>query len=307
MDPRIIDLPFLFRWLLVHGIILPLRPKKSAKAYNKVWTNEGSPLMVNGEKLRDGVKAKLGDRAEVFLAMRYGNPSIKSVIKKTLDTGSGNIVIVPLYPQYAAATTGSTVEKVFAELKQYWNVPPVQIVPDFYEDRRFIEPAAAIAKPLIDSFKADHILFSYHGLPESHLRKTSEVCLGKTCCETINSKNRYCYRAQCVATTKALVKELNLDDNGWSMAFQSRLGKAEWVKPYTTDLIEDLAAKGKKRLAVLCPAFVSDCLETIEEIGMEAKDDFVAAGGEDLLLIPCVNADERWVRGTTELVSDYLD
>ena len=307
MDPRIINIPALLRWLLVHLVILPLRPKKSAKAYQKVWTAEGSPLMVHGLRLRDKVQESLGPNFNVLLAMRYGQPSIQSAVDQAVSSAAGEVVAFPLYPQYAAATTGSTVEKIFSCLEKQWNVPPITVIKDFYDDPRFIRAVAAVTADHLQGFAADHILFSYHGLPESHLHDTARQCLkDETCCSAVTASNRFCYRAQCMATTRAIAQALDLTPDRWTVSFQSRLGRAEWVKPYTTDTIEKLARSGVKKLAVLCPAFVADCLETIEEIGMEAKADFIAAGGEDLYLVPCVNSDDRWASAVTAIVRDHL-
>ena len=307
MDPRIINIPKVLRWLLVNGIILRFRPKKSAAAYKKVWTEEGSPLLVHGKNLQAKVQKLMKGRANVHLAMRYGNPSMEDTVEKSMEDASGELIVFPLYPQYAAATTGSTVEKMFRVLDKKWNVPPMTVVKDFYQDPRFIEAVGVVAKEHLENFKPDHVLFSYHGLPESHLKDTAKRCLQqKNCCDSIAADNRYCYRAQCVATTRSLAEKLDLSKDQYSLSFQSRLGRAEWVKPYTTDLIEELAKKGVKRLAVLCPAFVADCLETIEEIGMEAKADFIAAGGEDLYLVPCVNSSDVWAEAVVAIVEDYL-
>ncbi len=307
MDGRVINLPYLFRWLLVHFIILPFRPKRSSSAYQKVWTPRGSPLMVYGEELAEKLQVLMGKRATVKLAMRYGNPSLSQALDEIEATGSSQILIFPLYPQYAAATTGSTVARLYELALQRWNVPPFSIISDYYNHPRFIQAYGELARPQLEAFNPDHVLFSYHGLPEDHLYRTSPNCLqGDHCCEQITAKNRFCYRAQCYATSSCLSKELKLDSSEWSQAFQSRLGRAEWIKPYTADQIVGLANRGIKRLVVMCPAFTADCLETIEEIGMEAQKEFKKAGGEEFLLIPALNSSGAWVKAVQGIVEEYL-
>lgn len=311
MDPRVIDLPALGRWLLVHGIILPLRPRKSAKAYQKVWTDKGSPLIVSGFELKKAVAEALDGEAEVELAMRYGNPSLRSGIDSLMAKGCERLVIVPLYPQYASATTASIYEATMDVLKSKWSMPAVDFIGDFYDDKWFIEAFRQVAKPQLDDFRPDYVLFSYHGLPVRHLNKAEGIgsyCQqeDKSCCAQVGIKNRFCYRAQCIATTRALSKALGLSEGSYSSSFQSRLGKAEWVKPYTDKTIEELAKKGYKRLAVMCPAFVADCLETIEEIGMEGKNDWLEAGGEDFRLIESLNSHPAWTAALSEMVRETL-
>ncbi|SMF49177.1 ferrochelatase [Pseudobacteriovorax antillogorgiicola] len=310
MDPKVINLPVVFRAMLVYGIILPFRPKKSAAAYKEVWTPEGSPLLVHGQDLKTKLIPQLGDEICVELAMRYGNPSLEKGIESLLSQGVERIVVFPLYPQYAAATTGSTVEKVFDILAKRWNVPPVTIASDYFDHPLFIDAFAKVAKPQIDEFKPDHVLLSYHGLPESHVANTDEgpcsYLKGGNCCDMITAKNRYCYRAQCFATSRALAEALGLKADKHTVAFQSRLGRAEWIKPYTADKVKELADRGVKRLAVMCPAFVADCLETLEEIGMGIREDFKSYGGEDLRLVTSLNSEVVWVQAVTEICRGYF-
>lgn len=305
MDPRVLNMNSFGRWLLVHGIILPTRPRKSAAAYRKVWTEEGSPLLVSGQKLQKKLSSEMGRDYSVKLAMRYGNPSVEKAMKEFREEGIKSLLICPLYPQYAAATTASTFDHVNKVMNSYWNVLPTYGVLDFYEHPKFIHAASAVAQPLISDFKPDHVLFSYHGLPESHLgQEFGETCGQGDCCNKVSSANRLCYRAQCFATSRALVKQLSLSAGQHSSSFQSRLGRSEWIKPYTTDTMMALREKGVKRLAVLCPAFVADCLETIEEIGMELKEEFLELGGEDFLLVPCVNDHEEWVKALADICKE---
>jgi ferrochelatase len=216
-------------------------------------------------------------------------------------------VLVPLYPQYASSSTGSTLERVYELLKVRPVPPAVAVVPDFYDHPGFIGPAAEIARPLLADFDADHVLMSFHGLPEHQVKFTdfsgSHCLSGSDCCATLNDANRSCYRAQCFATARAIARDLGLSDDAWSVSFQSRLTKVPWIKPYTDMVVPELASQGVRRLAVLCPSFVSDCLETLEEIGIGIKEEFEATHDDaELMLVPCVNSDGRWVEGLAQMV-----
>lgn len=307
-DPRVVDINPVGRWLLLNMIILPFRPAKSAHAYQKIWNERGSPLLYYGQDLADGVQATLGQGFHVELGMRYGKPSIADAINRLVEAEVEQIIFLPLFPQYSSAATGSAIEKVHSVSSAMWNVPSISTVPSYYEHPGFIESFAAVAQPALDEFKPDYVMFSYHGVPERQVQKsdtTGSHCLVKTgCCDAITSANRYCYRAQCYATTRALVKMMGMQDDFHEVAFQSRLGRTPWIRPYTDVRLIDLAKEGKKRLAVLCPAFVADCLETIEEIGMRAKEDWIEAGGEDLLLVPSLNAHPRWIEAVSQMVTD---
>ncbi len=308
-DPRVIDINPVGRWLLLNLIILPTRPAKSAEAYAKVWGEDGSPLLVNGQALRDAVAERL-DPLPVVLAMRYGNPSIAAGLDALHEQGCDHVVLLPLYPQYAASSTGSTVEEVYREAGQRWNTPFVTVVPPFYDDLRFIEAFAQVGQPVLDELEPEHVLMSFHGLPERHMRKSDpsgQHCLVQDdCCRKIGTHNRNCYRAQCFATARALAGRLGLPTLAWSVSFQSRLGRDPWIKPYTDHRLVELAKQGVKRLAVFCPAFVADCLETLEEIGIRADEDFRAAGGEQLRLVPSLNHHPAWVDAVVGLVEDAL-
>lgn len=305
-DPRVVDINPVGRWLLLNLIILPFRPAKSGHAYRTIWTDAGSPLLCHGHDLTAGVQAALGDEYVVALGMRYGNPSVAAALQRLVEADVQRLVVVPLFPQYSSAATGSALERVYQEAGAAWNVPAVSSVPAFYEDPGFIEAFAQVARPHLASFKPDFVLFSYHGVPERQVEKsdvTKQHCLRKSdCCDRIGPENRFCYRAQCYATTRALSAALGLGSSEHAVAFQSRLGRTPWIKPYTDEALKALVAEGKKRVAVLCPAFVADCLETLEEIGIRAKEDWIAGGGEDLLLVPSLNAHPAWVEAVAELV-----
>ncbi len=304
-DPRVIDINPVGRWLLLNLFILPFRPKKSAEAYSQVWRDDGSPLLVFGQRLVDGLRTRLPD-CEIELAMRYGNPSIERGLEALRQKGCDRLVVFPLYPHYAASSTGSTLEEVYRIAARRWNTPYLAVVPPYYDDEGFIESFAAVGKPVLDGLDADHILMSFHGLPERHMLKSDETgdhCLKRPdCCAQITHANRNCYRAQCVSTGQLLAAKLGLADDAYTICFQSRLGRTPWIRPYTDQVIEDLAAKGVRRVAVFCPAFTADCLETLEEIGMRAEEDFTALGGQQLELVPSLNDHPIWMDTAARLI-----
>lgn len=306
-DPRVIDIAAPLRWLLLNAIILPFRPAKSAHAYKSIWTPEGSPLLVYERALEAGVRAKLGDGYVVELAMRYGSPSIASALAKLEAADLERIVVLPLFPQYASASTGSAMQKVFELAGTQNNVPDLVTINEFFDAPGFIESFAAVTRPELEALRPDHVLFSYHGIPERHVKASDlsgQHCLASaTCCDQLVAANRHCYRAQCYATTRALAKALNLSPEQHSVSFQSRLGRTPWIRPYTDLVLPELAQKGIKRLLVLCPAFVADCLETVEEIGIRAKDQWRGLGGEALQLVPSLNAHPRWVDAVAEMIT----
>ncbi|MEO6950575.1 MAG: ferrochelatase, partial [Polyangia bacterium] len=264
-----------------------------------------SPLLRYTRALVDAVQAKLGDTWAVELGMRYGAPSIESAIDRLRERGIDRYVFFPLYPQYASSSTGSSVEELYRVVGQRWVTPTVATVAPFYDHPGFVHAFAEVGRPIILAQKPDHVLFSYHGLPERHIRKSDETgahCLASaTCCDAIVPANRNCYRAQCYATTRGVVEAMKLQIPH-SVSFQSRLGRTPWIKPYTDLVLPDLLKKGVRRVVVLCPAFVADCLETLEEIGIRAHRDFVAAGGESLTLVPSLNAEPGWVDAVVDLV-----
>ncbi len=304
-DPRVIDINPVGRTLLLEGAILPTRPRKSAAAYAKIWTERGSPLIAYSRDLTEKVAARLGPDWRVELGMRYGSPSIESALDRLRAAGAGEIVVFPLYPQYAASSTGSSLEEVFRLAGRLWVVPTLRAVAPFYDHPGFISAFAAVGAPILAGERPDHVLFSFHGLPERQIRKADETgahCLASlTCCHEIVAANRNCYRAQCFATARALAAALGLASEQWSVSFQSRLGRTPWIRPYTDLVLPELAKEGKKKVAVFCPAFVADCLETLEEIGIRAKADFAAAGGEFLTLVPSLNATDGWADVVTDL------
>jgi ferrochelatase len=309
-DPRVLDIHPVGRWLLLNLIILPVRPARSAEAYQKVWMKEGSPLLVHSRALAAAVTERLAGQYEVELAMRYGNPSLPDAVAALRARGVREFILLPLYPQEATSSTSSTLARAYEVLggQGVWDVAPVRVVPAFHDHPGFLDAFAQVARPVIAEARADHVLFSYHGLPERHMRKSDTSgrhCLASGgCCDVLTDVNRHCYRAQCFATTRALVERLGLPAGGYTLSFQSRLGRTPWIKPYTDVVLPELAARGVKRLAVMCPAFVADCLETLEEVGLRAREQFLASGGESLTLVPSLNSHPAWVDAVVRLVRE---
>ncbi|MCE2390868.1 MAG: ferrochelatase [Proteobacteria bacterium] len=298
-DPRVIDTGPLTRAALVQLLIAPFRAPRSARQYRSVWTREGSPLLVHGRALADALAHALGAAYRVELGMRYGRPSLAAALERLVEAGVDRIHVVPLFPQYAASSTGSALQRVFEAAGGLWNVPPLDILPDFYDHPGFIAALAAVTRPVLENGRFDHLLLSYHGLPERQIRKSAPadpLCLtDPDCCLQLRPASRRCYRAQAFATSRALARELGLERERWSVSFQSRLGRTPWIRPFTDHVLPELAGRGVRRLAVACPSFVADCLETLEEIGIRARLQWREAGGESLELVPCVNAHPAWV------------
>jgi ferrochelatase len=306
-DPRIMDIPAVTRWLLLNLVILPFRPKQSSHAYRAIWTPAGSPLLVHGRALQAAVQDRLGPEIPVELGMRYGNPSLPSALAALRAREVDRIVILPLYPQSASSTVGSSLEAVFRELSSWWDVPAISVVEPYYSHPSYLAAMREVAQPVLDAMQPEHVLFSFHSVPERHLERSvggHALCEGG--CDPIGPANRNCYRAQCFATAQAIADSLSLAPEATTVSFQSRLGRTPWIRPYTDHVIEDLARKGIKRLAVFSPAFTADCLETLEEIGLRAREAFLAHGGEDLQLIPSLNAHPAWVDAVVSLIAPHL-
>lgn len=305
-DPRVLDLPAPVRGALLNGIILPFRPARSSEAYEKIWTENGSPLLLNTEALAAGVAERLGAGYRVAVGMRYQRPSIESAVDELMAAHCDRIVVLPLFPHYASASSGSAAQKALEVLGSRWNVPGVTTIAPFFDDPGYLRSVAEVARPHLESFRPDHVLFSYHGIPEKQVRKsdtTGRWCLAvDDCCSQLNEANRFCYRAQAFASTRLLVDELGLPDGTHGTTFQSRLAGQKWIEPYTDKELDRLYAKGVRRLAILTPSFTADCLETIEEIGIRAEEQWKALGGDELLLVPCVNAHPTFVEAVSDLV-----
>ncbi len=309
MDKYVIDVPFLLRALLVRGIILQTRPKKSAEAYAKIWWEEGSPLVVISERMTKKVRTQVD--VPVALAMRYGKMSILKGLQELKDKGVDEVMLFPLYPQHAMAST-TTILVLAEELRQQ-HFPEMKftIVPAFYNKPGYIKALANSIKTHLDTFEYDHLLFSYHGIPKRHIRKTditkSHCKIDGSCCNTPSPAHEFCYRHQCYETTKQVVAYLGIPEGKYSQTFQSRLAGDKWLTPYTDVEINKMPEKGIKKLAVVTPAFVSDCLETLEEIAMEANHQFKEHGGEEFMAIPCMNDGDEWCATVSTWINDWAN
>lgn len=304
-DPRVIDINPLSRFLLVNGVIIPFRASKSAALYQEIWTDKGSPLLLNSQDLQRGLQASLGNNYVVELGMRYQSPSLESALNNLREAKVQDITILPLYPQYASSSTGSSVEEAMRILGSWEVTPGVKVISKFYDHPAFIDAWVDVAKNYNLS-EYDYFVFSYHGLPERHILKGSEhygsnTCQLGSCCDKITKNNQYCYRANSFETTRQLVKRLQIPEGKYETTFQSRLND-KWIKPYSDTVIERLAKEGRKKILVFSPAFVADCLETIYEIGVEYDEIFKHHGGEKVQLVESLNSNPVWVNAVKEMV-----
>ena len=302
-DGRVITMPGLLRKLLVNGIIVPFRAPKSAKLYEKVWTAVGSPLLVHSQKLQNKLQAKLGDEYEVMLGMRYGNPSLKSALQKVRRNNIEEVILLPMFPQYASSTTGTIKELAHQELADWNNIPALKTIGQFYHEAGLIACFATnIGKKNPQEY--DHIIFSYHGLPLRHVNATHQGkdCSHFNCTTEVNEHNAFCYRAACYATTRLLVEKLDLQPEKYTVCFQSRFSRS-WLSPFADEVIKKKAKQGVKKLLVVSPSFVTDCLETIVEIGHEYKELFLDNGGEKFDWVPSLNDNDQWVEFLADKVN----
>lgn len=303
-DGRVIDSPWLVRQWLVRTVIVPRRYRQSAEAYRQIWTPEGSPLKIYGYRLTSLLQDTLGDEYLVTLAMRYRYPSIAGGLEKLLKDNVDEIIVVPLFPQYASATTGSIYEKVMEVLSQQLVMPKLRFVDSFATHPGMIQAFCSQAKTFpVEDY--DHILFSFHGLPQKQVIQADRAgCCQRSasCCQKISRNNASCYAAQCHATAYAIAHEMSLDPSRYSIAFQSRLGKDPWIEPYTNEVIVNKAKAGIKKMLVFCPSFVCDCLETTSEIGDEYSKEFKHNGGHSLDLVPGLNDHPEWIRALASIV-----
>lgn len=306
MDGRVLDAPWPVRFAVVNFGILPKRPIQSSEAYKSIWTAEGSPLIVSSRR----IQAALQERVDipVELAMRYQNPSIEGAIRNLAKLGVKNLLVIPLFPHYAMSSYETAVERAREVAHKISTGMKVQVVPPYYDAPEYVGALVASANRYLEQ-NHDYLLFSFHGLPERHLRKADPTkchCMKvQNCCEIPSPAHATCYRAQCFKTVRAFVRANALAEGSYSVAFQSRLGREPWMQPYTDKEIERLAKAGVKRLAVICPAFVSDCLETLEEIGIRGREVFQHAGGEELTLVPCMNDHPDWINALQGMVSEF--
>lgn len=307
MDKRVIDVPFLLRALLVRGIILRKRPEKAAAAYKKIWWDEGSPLIVLSKRMHEKVKQQT--KIPVSLAMRYGKPSLLSGLQELSDKGVTEVLLFPLYPQHAMASTETILVLAEEHRKKYFPNMKFTIVPAFYNKPDYIRDLSESIRRHLQNFEYDHLLFSYHGIPERHIRKTdvtkSHCTIDGSCCNTPSPAHEFCYRHQCTETTSQVVDYLGIPEGKYSQTYQSRLAGDKWLDPYTDVEINKMPEKGIKKLAVVTPAFVSDCLETLEEIAMEADHQFKEHGGTDFLAIPCLNDDDGWCQTISSWINNW--
>lgn len=304
-DPRVIDINPVGRFVLVNGIIVPFRSSKSAKLYRQIWTKEGSPLLTNSNKMKILLQKELGDKFVVELGMRYQSPSLGSALDKLRAARVNKIIMIPLYPQYASSSTGSSVEEAIRLIQKWEVTPSLEIISKFYDNPDFIDACVDRAQKY-DINEYDHIIFSYHGLPERHILKGSAhygggTCKFGSCCDTITDNNQYCYRANCFETTRQLVKKLNIPEGKYETTFQSRLDD-KWIKPYSDKVVEAKAKEGKKKILIFSPAFVADCLETIYEIGVEYDEIFKQHGGKKVTLVESLNDSPVWIGALKNMV-----
>ena len=306
MDGKVIDYPYWVRKILVQGLIVPLRAPRSAKAYSSIWWKEGSPLIELTRQLQIALKSEMDIPVEI--AMRYGDPSPTDAYNKLMQLPNppDEVILFPLYPHYAMSSYETAADYGVQKYKE-GNYPfQLKVVQPFYNDPRYINALAESIKPYIQT-PFDQLLFSFHGIPERHLRKTDPTgfgahCLSSpNCCDIDSPAHSKCYKHQDITTTRLTAKALGLNTNQYAISFQSRLGRAQWIPPYTVKRLEELPKEGVKRLVVVCPAFVSDCLETLEEMGIEGKEVFLNAGGESFTLVPCMNTHSQWVKTVAEL------
>lgn len=305
MDKAVITLPYPLRWLLVNGLIVPRRGPYSAENYKKVWLEgRGSPLTVYTEAFAEKLQRFLGDDYLVKVGMRYAKPSIEDALRAMEEAAVDSILLAPLFPQYAEATTGSALKEVDRLSGRLGIDIPEAVLPPFFDHEAFIQPSVRLITEMLQDTTVDHYVFSFHGLPESHIRKVPGCLVSDGCCFEKNACAKNCYRAQCFESATRMAESLNLPDSHWSVSFQSRLGRGEWLKPSTDHTLEVLARTGKKKVAVICPSFVADCIETLEEIAIGAQESYQKHGGEKLVVVPCLNADDEWVQKFASLVKN---
>jgi ferrochelatase len=308
-DKRVLDMAAPLRWLLLETVILPTRPKKTAHAYSKIWSAEGSPLVATSHRVRGKLAAAVGAEAPVFLAMRYGNPSISSVVKALAASGIDDVLLFPQYPHYAMSSWETVVARVYEEAARQAPGMRVACVKPFFGDTDYIEVLHGVAAPFL-SAPHDHLLISYHGIPVRHLRKAdptgSHCTLSADCCATNSPAHATCYRAQCLKMTGEFARRSSLEPGKYSVSFQSRLAGEPWMEPFTDFELVRLAKEGKKRLVVMCPSFVADCLETLEEISMTGRESFLSSGGEHFVAIPCPNDHPAYVDFLANRVRKWL-
>lgn len=308
LDPRVIDIPAIPRNLLVRGIIAPFRAPKSAKSYKAIWSEKGSPLMYYSQRAAELLQEALGDAYIVKLAMRYGQPSLPSVLATFEKSGIQRLRVIPMFPQYASATTGSVHQRVMEIVSHWQTIPDIEFVNSYPDHSLLIETFADNGRAQMpDNY--EHIIFSFHGLPQRQLIKADQhnYCQKQAkCCENYGAHNQFCYGAQCQLTARSIAEKLNIPRDKYTVCYQSRLGKTPWIQPYTSVILEELAHKGIKNVLVFSPAFVADCLETIFEIGTEYQEEYEEMGGEKVQLVPSLNENPKWIATLADLATSPL-
>lgn len=301
-DPRVIDIPWLLRKILVNGIIVPFRAPKSAKVYKKLWTENGSPLLYHSKRVKELLQNELNDTHDIYLAMRYKNPSIPSVLEEMRRKNYTKLVILPMFPHYASASTGSALDEVMRVIRTWWVIPELKIISQYYDHEHYINAFVERGKQhTLNEY--DHVLFSYHGLPERQVDKVydNDLCKDHDCENEVTEENKYCYKATCYATTRLLAERLGIVKEKYTVCFQSRLDK-KWLEPFSDKVVEACAKKGMKKLLVFSPAFTADCLETTIEIGEEYQEIFEEHGGKKVQLVESLNDHPLWVQCLKSLV-----
>ncbi len=308
MDERVIDVPKPIRWMIVNAFILPFRPKESAEAYKKVWMDEGAPLIVYTERVRDQLRRSFDFPVEI--AMRYRKPSVPEALERLKEQGVEELFLIPMYPHYAMSSYETAIVQVSEEMEKIGANFKTTLMPPYYEHPDYLEALAASAEPHLQE-EWDLLLFSFHGIPVRHLQKTDPSGIHCTrtgdCCNSCHPAHATCYRHQCLTTVRRLVDRLGIPEEKYTVSFQSRLGRNPWLEPYTDQELDRLAHEGVKRIKVICPAFTADCLETIEEISQEGRDEFLEAGGESFDQIPCLNDNPAWIGVLRKWINDWAE
>jgi protoporphyrin/coproporphyrin ferrochelatase len=301
-DPRVIDIPWLLRKILVNLIIVPFRAPKSAKIYQELWTDAGSPIIMHGESVKRLLQEKLGADFTVELAMRYKNPSIPNVLEHIRKSNPTKLIVLPLFPHYASASTGSALQAVMDEVRNWWVIPEISLISEYWDHPGFINAFVARGKQY-DWREYDHVIFSYHGLPERHVDKVYEdgLCNDRDCLHEVNDENAHCYKATCYGTTRLLAQGLGIPEAKYTVSFQSRLDE-KWIQPFSDKVVAQKAKEGAKKLLIFSPAFVADCLETTIEIGVEYQEIFEANGGHKVQLVESLNDHPLWIEALEQMV-----
>lgn len=315
-DDRVIDITPKFVKNILLQVLLAIRPASSAENYKKIWDPvRGSPLLYHTQDLAGALQAELGEDFFVRIGFAYSEPFVKDALQSMAKVGVDEVLVVPMFPQYASSTTGSILANCYRNASEVFCTPYLSVVPPFFDNPLYL---SAMEKVIVETIgpkgsDVDHVLFSFHGLPENQCAQTDDtkqVCLQQpNCCAGLNTANRNCYRAQCFETARLLAERMELPEKHWSIGFQSRLtlrGTIQWIRPYTDEVYADLAREGKTKVAVVAPSFTADCVETLEELGITGQEEFEEAGGEELVIVPCLNSDPLWVQRLKQILLEQI-